>query len=103
MESECPICLIGINNNYNNYITLSCCKNKLHTICFLQCMDVKKECPLCRNKIPSEEHTVLTIMEDQQNAVIDNVDIMKGLKKCLCVTFFLTLFSLLGVIIYERQ
>ena len=100
MDSECPICLIGISDNF---ITLSCCKNKLHTLCFLQCMNVKKECPLCRNKLPSEEHTVLTIMDDQQNAVIDDIDIMKGLKKCLCITFFLTLFSLSGVIIYERQ
>ena len=100
MEPECPICLNYLNDNY---ITLSCCKNKIHTNCFLQCMDVKKSCPLCRNKIPSEEHTVITIMDDQQNAVVVDIDIMKGVKKCLCVTFFLTLFSLLGVIIYERQ
>jgi len=66
-------------------------------------MNVKKECPLCRNKIPSEEHTVLTIMDEQQNVVIEDIDIMKGVKKCLCVTFFLTLFSLLGVFIYERE
>jgi hypothetical protein len=44
---ECPICLssIGTDDNY----TTECCKQQLHNTCYLECMKIKPECPLCRS------------------------------------------------------
>lgn len=45
---ECPICLSTISTTDDNYTT-ECCKQQLHNTCYLECMKIKPECPLCRS------------------------------------------------------
>ena len=46
-ENNCPICLEILKNDF---ITVNCCNKQFHTCCFLNCINVKKECPMCRNE-----------------------------------------------------
>ena len=49
MESsneECPICLSSLSDS-DKYIT-ECCKKIFHKTCYIECMKIKTECPLCR-------------------------------------------------------
>jgi len=46
LDEECPICL-SLIDEFIKYNT-ECCKKNLHTICYLECMKIKPECPLCR-------------------------------------------------------
>ena len=66
---ECPICLSNIENNF---IQVSCCNKIFHTECFIKCMDLKKNCPMCRATFSSEppsDQVVIEIMEEQQNVM----------------------------------
>lgn len=52
MESpneECPICLSSLSTTgtTEKYIT-QCCKKTFHHTCYIECMKIKTECPLCR-------------------------------------------------------
>lgn len=47
--NECPICLGSIIAS--NYVTVSCCKKQFHTNCYIQCMQLKRMCPMCRAPI----------------------------------------------------
>ena len=49
-KEECCICLSSLDVNDKSIITVKCCNQQFHTNCFLNCMNHKKECPLCRNK-----------------------------------------------------
>ena len=45
---ECPICLDPI---IGPVVTVNCCNKQFHVECYNKCMDVKKECPMCRHVI----------------------------------------------------
>ena len=92
---ECPICLHVLGEKF---IIVSCCNKKFHTDCFLQCMELKKECPMCRGKIstPSEADTFITITEEQEQQACISI------KKWICVLTTLTALALLGVVVYEQ-
>ena len=63
---ECPICLELLLETEKN-ITVECCKKQFHTECYLNCMKLKQECPMCRRKINQPtEHTALTIGDSDQ-------------------------------------
>ena len=44
--SECAICLEDASEAYT---ILPCCKNVLHTSCYMKCIAVNRGCPLCRS------------------------------------------------------
>ena len=46
--NDCPICLCPLENNDKTIIIVTCCNNKFHNNCYLSCMALKKQCPLCR-------------------------------------------------------
>ena len=48
-KEECCICLSPLDVNEKSILTVKCCNQQFHTQCFLNCMNHKKECPLCRN------------------------------------------------------
>jgi hypothetical protein len=45
-NEECPICLSPLIDS-DQYIT-QCCKKIFHHTCYIECMKIKTECPLCR-------------------------------------------------------
>ena len=45
-NEECPICLSPLSTS-DQYIT-QCCKKIFHHTCYIECMKIKTECPLCR-------------------------------------------------------
>jgi hypothetical protein len=94
---ECPICLSIIENNF---IQVSCCNKIFHTDCFLQCMDLKKNCPMCRATFSTEplppDQVVINIIEEQQNVVYT-------FKRCISFMFFVTIVSLFVIATYERN
>jgi hypothetical protein len=46
-ENNCPICLESMDTDF---ITVHCCNKQFHTCCFVNCINLKKECPMCRNE-----------------------------------------------------
>ena len=48
-NEDCPICLspISTTDTTSQYIT-QCCKKLFHHTCYIECMKIKTECPLCR-------------------------------------------------------
>jgi hypothetical protein len=44
-ENECSICLNPLNGGTT---TVGCCRNSFHTTCYVQWMQKKLECPMCR-------------------------------------------------------
>ena len=49
-NNECSICLTLLDKNDKSIVTVKCCNQQFHIHCYLNCMSLKKECPLCRNK-----------------------------------------------------
>ena len=49
-NEECPICLspISESDNITEKYTTQCCKKIFHHTCYIECMKIKTECPLCR-------------------------------------------------------
>ena len=95
---ECPICLSNIENNF---IQVSCCNKIFHTECFIKCMDLKKNCPMCRATFsteppPSSDQVVINIIEEQQNVIYT-------FKRCISFMFFVTIVSLFVIATYERN
>ena len=96
---ECPICLSIIENNF---IQVSCCNKIFHTDCFLQCMNLKKECPMCRAKLqsPLSDEVVVDIMDEQQENVIQ---IRRFVYRAISCMFFVCLGCLFVIATYERN
>jgi hypothetical protein len=96
---ECPICLTGIENNF---IQVSCCNKLFHTDCFIKCMNLKKNCPMCRAIFstepppPQSDEVVINIIEEQQNVIYT-------FKRCISFMFFVTIVSLFVIATYERN
>ena len=47
-NEECPICLSSISTNITDKYITQCCKKIFHHTCYIECMKIKTECPLCR-------------------------------------------------------
>jgi len=45
-NEDCPICLSPLIDS-DQYIT-QCCKKIFHHTCYIECMKIKTECPMCR-------------------------------------------------------
>lgn len=54
---ECPICLTSLAEA--SVTTVRCCRKAMHTKCYIQCMNVKPECPMCR---APQEHVVIQMV-----------------------------------------
>ena len=48
LNEECPICLSPISTNITDKYITQCCKKIFHHTCYIECMKIKTECPLCR-------------------------------------------------------
>ena len=99
---ECPICLSIIENNF---IQVSCCNKIFHTDCFLQCMNLKKNCPMCRATFsteppPPSDQVVINIMDEEQQNVIE---IRTFVYRAISCMFFVTLGCLFVIATYERN
>ena len=53
--AECPICLDPLSTG--NVLNLTCCHQNMHVQCYIDCMSVKRECPMCR----APQEVVITI------------------------------------------
>lgn len=80
---ECPICL---SPNSGTITITGCCKKQFHANCFLQCMQHKGECPLCRSKE--------FIIEIEKEVPIIETNFQKSTKVLIyfasfvCITYF---------------
>jgi len=45
MEDDCPICYEGIAGAVTQ---MGCCRKYMHAECYIKCMVLKTECPMCR-------------------------------------------------------
>jgi len=45
-NNECSICLTLLDKNDKSIVTVKCCNQQFHIHCYLNCMSLKKECPL---------------------------------------------------------
>ena len=70
-EDICPICLCGFTTE--PFYTTKCCNKNFHTICYINCMKIKMECPLCRN---AQEEFVILIKNDQVTNSKKNITII---------------------------
>lgn len=68
-ENECPICMINLNTE--DVTQMKCCKQNMHTRCYMQCIYHSKNqsCPLCRNS----DHSRTLILEATQSHTIINI------------------------------
>jgi len=49
LNEECPIFLSPISTSETtDQYTTQCCKKIFHHTCYIECMKIKTECPLCR-------------------------------------------------------
>ena len=44
---ECPICFEEFENK-KKIVTVDCCKQKIHLLCLMKCVDLNQSCPFCR-------------------------------------------------------
>jgi hypothetical protein len=58
---ECPICTEPLSGTL---ATLGCCGKVLHVECFVKCMKVKLDCPMCRAR-----HDNLRMVQDVESQV----------------------------------
>jgi len=58
---ECPICLEPLTEG--NSLQLRCCRQPIHVQCYMQCIHMKSECPMCR----ATHETVVVIEEDDDD------------------------------------
>ena len=80
---ECPICLLPLDGTFT---TVGCCKKQFHANCFVQCMQQKGECPLCRSK----EFIIEIGNETQTSIIIIETGFQKGARILLYLTTIVT-------------
>ena len=96
MDIECPICLNCITVDF---ITTGCCHKKFHTQCFINCMNIKKECPLCRSGITNSEE-VLTLEPFLPVEQVEHLIVIKDkCQICINITVIFMGFLLITVIV----
>jgi hypothetical protein len=66
MSNECPICLEVLKGTG---VTVDCCKKHFHVSCYLKCMELKRECPMCRAKFEETVVEVEETVEEQVNKI----------------------------------
>ena len=59
---ECPICTEPLSGTL---ATLGCCGQVLHVECFVKCLKVKLDCPMCRAR-----HDNLRMVQDVESQVL---------------------------------
>jgi len=73
MSEECPICLETFDKESTLFIT-KCCNKKFHNNCFVECMKIKQECPLCRK--PQSEFIIVNIEPNHQTEIQRRINIL---------------------------
>jgi hypothetical protein len=58
---ECPICIEPLTGTL---ATLGCCSKVMHVECFIKCMKMKLDCPMCRSR-----HENLRMVQDIESQV----------------------------------
>ena len=90
---ECSICLTEITQT-DNVTNLGCCKQKMHSHCYAQCLLTKPACPLCRSQhiaidIPNQNVRVVTVIRD----VSQQTRMRISLVSFLTITAYIFTFS----------
>jgi hypothetical protein len=102
MDPECPICLNCITVNF---ITTGCCHKKFHTQCFINCINIKKECPLCRSTVTNSEE-VLTLEPFLPVEPVEHVEHLIVFKDkcqiCINITIVCMGFLLITIIVLNN-
>ena len=111
METEdCSICLETIKSNKNTII-IGCCKKKFHTVCLLNCIIIKNECPLCRSehsindiilKIPIiTDNIIIPVNDINENEIIEYHILNNNyIKQVIKFTYFVGLIIICYYIIF---
>ena len=93
---ECPICFEIMLPDSKDTILLECCKKKFHKECYLKCMKLKRECPMCRNtsyqlnidEVP--EHQIIVISSNRNNNTKCRYLLVSVITLCFgCFTYFI--------------
>ena len=82
---ECPICAEPLTGTL---ATLGCCGKVLHVECFVRCMKVKLDCPMCRAR-----HENLRMVQDVESQVFVPVAVQYRNKNVFRELFTFTLVT----------
>ena len=90
-NEECPICLSSLSttSSTDKYIT-QCCKKTFHHTCYIECMKIKTECPLCRAGQVVIFVNPINTNENNNNNTNNNIfwcDSLRYWAKVVCVLF----------------
>ena len=107
-DQECPICLIPFSDNNNAIITLHCCNHQFHSSCYIKCIKLKNECPLCRKNLNEQKEEECVIIPIQNNESYQNNESMlvevhesrSNIIKCCFGSCSLLMFGCAMVIMY---
>lgn len=104
-DKECPICLNPFSDTKNPILTLHCCNHKFHSSCYIKCLELKKECPLCRKDLneqkEEEQEEVITesvIIPVQNDQTVLVVVPERRCNICCCCHFLCTILTLGSVL-----
>ena len=101
-DKECPICLISFSYNKNAIITLHCCNQQFHSSCYIKCLELKKECPLCRKNLNEEQEQITeSVIIPIQNIETTLIEVPEN-SRCnihCCCHFLCTFLSLSSVLL----
>jgi hypothetical protein len=107
-NEECPICLSPISTNITDKYITQCCKKTFHHTCYIECMKIKTECPLCRagqvvifvNPITMGPYGYSTITNNNNNSLCcelyrywGTVTVVCGIFMCCAVFIAMTHYS----------
>ena len=103
-DQECPICLIPFSDNNNAIITLHCCNHQFHSSCYIKCIKLKNECPLCRKNLneQKEESVIIPVQNDQndENMLVEVPEPRCNIINCCFGSCSLLIFGCAMVIMY---
>ena len=88
-ENNCPVCL---ENMGNDFMTVNCCNKQFHVCCFLNCMRLKKECPMCRNEFTETLVPVSIVIEPQPQRHIISMSRPQLMCSIFCSSSIVSLF-----------
>ena len=89
LNEECPICLscISTTDHINDIYITQCCKKLFHHTCYIECMKIKTESPLCRaGQVVIFINPVNTINTNNTN--INTDDITTNNNNSLCCELY---------------